>query len=900
MAGLPMRWLALATIVLLLHAMPAAQDPPRPAAPGDGIARLLLDLESAIGSGREEAFRALATPAIPPAAIDRFRTAIGHKANARAIVRERLRRALGAGYGVVVDVLVSHEAEGRVATWLLITEPDAGGISQFRIADLHELAAVEGLTRLHLDTSQQYAVKDLVINAPDLTLTMASGSAFVARSAGGITALVLRGKGTVKFSPPDPAEQLQLKIFSYRSSFETDIDTVFVRLNPAELAERVTEKSLVPTTAIPAEASRAQQVFDDYSFKTYSLDLRALTSEQWSLDPSPGGLVIEFRTSRHGWLTYTRSPFEPEDISLFDRADGHNICLYSSATRAGTRGRPFSDDERASYDVEQYAVDLAFDPARDGITGRGRLNARITASSVTTITIRLAQPLAVSVVSSPELGELLALRVIGQSSVMVGLPRVMVRGERLTLDVAYSGRLPPQMIGREAIAVQGQTQIPQPDPSLIATPEARFMYSNQQPWYPQGVASDYGTAQLRLTVPAEYQIVATGKMIGSSVTAAPSDQSRPLSGSTRTAEFVADRPVRYLSCLISKFQPVGRLVVDVPQVAPADGGNDPTGSPTSVNVEVISTPRMLNRNRQTPARAAAMLQFYARTVGEAPYPDFMLAALDDNKPGGHSPAYFVALHQPLPSAPYSWASDPVAFDATYPPFFMAHEIAHQWWGQAVGWRNYHDQWLSEGLAQYFAVLFAAEDRGPAMLQSLIGTMRNTSQPVLGLGPISLGYRIGHIRDDDRAFRSILYNKAAVVLHMLRRFIGDEAFFAGLRRFYTDWRFKKAGTDQLQAAFETATPLKLGRFFDQWVRGFTVPQIRLTWSAQDEGKTAVIRVDQAGDVFDLPLTVVLQFADGRTEERTLRIVGQGFEERLPVTAPLRRVTIRDSLSYFEQR
>ena len=57
------------------------------------------------------------------------------------------------------------------------------------------------------------------------------------------------------------------------------------------------------------------------------------------------------------------------------------------------------------------------------------------------------------------------------------------------------------------------------------------------------------------------------------------------------------------------------------------------------------------------------------------------------------------------------------------------------------------------------------------------------------------------------------------------------------------------------------------------------------------------------MFDLPLTVVLQYTDGRTEERTLRIIdqgGQGFEERVPVTVPLRRVTIRDPLSYFDQR
>jgi hypothetical protein len=341
------------------------------------------------------------------------------------------------------------------------------------------------------------------------------------------------------------------------------------------------------------------------------------------------------------------------------------------------------------------------------------------------------------------------------------------------------------------------------------------------------------------------------------------------------------------------------VVVDVPIVAPAAGGGA-LAPPRSVHVEVLATPRMVSRNRQTLQASTAILQFYATTLGEAPYPNVSVAVLDDNLPGGHSPAYVVALHQALPTTPYSWASDPVAFENRYPNFFLAHEIAHQWWGQAVGWRNYHEQWLSEGLAQYFAVLYAAHDRGPDMLESLIGTMRESTEPVLNQGPISLGYRIGHIRNDSRVFRSILYNKAAVVLHMLRRFVGDEAFFAGLRRFYAERRFQKAGTAHFQAAFEAETGLKLDRFFEQWIGGFTMPRIRLSWMTEADGTTGVIRVEQADDVFDFPLTVQVQYRDGRSELRTLKVVGPAFEERFPLSAPLRRVTVRDSLSFYDER
>ncbi len=69
------------------------------------------------------------------------------------------------------------------------------------------------------------------------------------------------------------------------------------------------------------------------------------------------------------------------------------------------------------------------------------------------------------------------------------------------------------------------------------------------------------------------------------------------------------------------------------------------------------------------------------------------------------------------------------------------------------------------------------------------------------GPVYLGYRLGHIRNDGRVFRALVYNKGALTLHMLRKLIGDDAFFRGLRRFYATWRFKKAGTEDVKAAFE---------------------------------------------------------------------------------------------------
>jgi aminopeptidase N len=307
---------------------------------------------------------------------------------------------------------------------------------------------------------------------------------------------------------------------------------------------------------------------------------------------------------------------------------------------------------------------------------------------------------------------------------------------------------------------------------------------------------------------------------------------------------------------------------------------------------------MAGANRSLTARLAAMFTFFSTTMGEAPYPDFTLAAIDDTLPGGHSPAFFALLHQPLPTQGITWAGDPVSFETTYQHFFLAHEVAHQWWGQAIGWKNYHEQWLSEGLSQYFALLFAADDRGPDTLRSLLGQMRGSALNLSRNGPIYLGYRLGHIQGDGRIFRGLVYNKSAVVLHMLRGLVGDQAFFDGLRRFYTEFRFRKTGTDDLQRALEAASGQRLDRFFERWVFSAGIPRVRATARAGADG-VMVLRVEQVGDdVYDLPVTFAVQYADGTAEDLVVSSTAALVERRLDGAKPIRRVGVREELTLAE--
>ena len=105
-------------------------------------------------------------------------------------------------------------------------------------------------------------------------------------------------------------------------------------MNPGEFAERISSASLTASPRVDQdELRRAEEIFADLAPRSYNLDLRELTSDRWSLEPSYGNFVVEFRSLRHGWLTYVRSPNDPEDISFFDRARNRNISVYASPAK---------------------------------------------------------------------------------------------------------------------------------------------------------------------------------------------------------------------------------------------------------------------------------------------------------------------------------------------------------------------------------------------------------------------------------------------------------------------------------------------------------------------------------------------------------------------------------------
>jgi peptidase M1-like protein len=820
----------------------------------DGVATLLRRLEQAALSADREALAAIADPTIPSAPFEDFVNTLTTPKPNRVVAAERDRVATTAGtLRLVVEIFLERGTEGRLGTWEVEVHPVIGTSPLvWKIAAIGRLSVVTGLYRLSLNPATEYDIHDLTVRATDLQLHFPSGRAFLAETPEGETAMVILGRGRVRFSPPDLAERTQVRIFSGSEELAVEVDLVFLRFSPSDFQTLVNPASLRPRAAASADLRSASTAFADLVGRTLQIDLGDMSRDRWSLIPPTGDLIVELRTRKYGTLTYTRSESEPEDISVFDRKRRKNISVYASAEKLKERGRFYSEDDQIDYDVLDYDIDAQFTPERSVVEGVARIRLKVLADGVSTLTFKLAETLTVRSVYSQEFGRLLHLRIVGQNSIIANLPTFAQRGLELQITVAYAGPIAPQTFDREALQIGGT---PQQQRDVIEIPlEQRFLYSNRSYWYPQSTVTDYATSRLRISVPGEYDVIATGNPDPSAaITGEPGQRRR------RTFTFTALQPARYLAVVVSRFP-----------TAITRRARTPNGE---VPIHLRFTPRAPVR-RDTEDRATAVFSFYAGLVGDAPYPSFTLGLLESEIPGGHSPPYFAVLNQVVPGTNLVWRNDPVSFDS-YPSFYLAHELAHQWWGQAVGWKNYHEQWLSEGFAQYFAALYAEKEPEGNVLANVLRQMRHTAIEASRQGPLYLGYRLGHIQGDDRIFRAVVYNKGAMVLHMLRRFVGDEEFFAGVREFYTRWKFKKAGTDDFRAAMEHASGRNLQRFFDAWVFGSEIPRIKVGFHVN--GTEAVIHFDQHGDPVDVPLTVTVTYVDG-SSQNTLVVLSEKHTER----------------------
>jgi hypothetical protein len=279
--------------------------------------------------------------------------------------------------------------------------------------------------------------------------------------------------------------------------------------------------------------------------------------------------------------------------------------------------------------------------------------------------------------------------------------------------------------------------------------------------------------------------------------------------------------------------------------------------------------------------------------------DFIMAEMDN------ALRYFTTLFGKYPYPVFGGAFHPYRFGQGFPTLlmipnadrankhtysFIAHETAHQWWGDIVTWRSYRDQWLSEGFAEYSGILYTGLRAGPDARDELIDEARDalTKPPrtlngmgkgkLYEVGPIILGHRLNTSKTLG-AYQTLIYAKGALVLRMLHFLFTDpttgegEPFFVMMRDFVDQNRDGLASTDDFRRianAHFVKTPIarsyglqNLDWFFREWVYQSDLPSYRLEYHFEDQpdGKVLIkgnVIQENAPDNWFMVLPLALTF------------------------------------------
>jgi len=194
---------------------------------------------------------------------------------------------------------------------------------------------------------------------------------------------------------------------------------------------------------------------------------------------------------------------------------------------------------------------------------------------------------------------------------------------------------------------------------------------------------------------------------------------------------------------------------------------------------------------------------------------------------------------------------------------VVHEVAHQWFGNAVTEHDWNDIWLSEGFATYFTLLYTEHADGR---DAFAEGLRRSRATVLSLETRLPNTPVVHVNHDDAArepTNQLVYQKGAWALHMLREQIGTATFWRGIRDYYRRYLNATASTDDFRQVMEQASGQDLTWFFRQWLNRAGVPALEGTWRYDTAAREVVVTVrqTQAGDPYRLSLGVGLVPGEG---------------------------------------
>ncbi len=210
---------------------------------------------------------------------------------------------------------------------------------------------------------------------------------------------------------------------------------------------------------------------------------------------------------------------------------------------------------------------------------------------------------------------------------------------------------------------------------------------------------------------------------------------------------------------------------------------------------------------------------------------------------------------------------------------IAHEVAHQWFGDSASEGDWYHVWLSEGFATYFANLYFEKTYGRDRLMEEMKSYRRLVIDFALKSPTPIVNTT--ITDIKMVLNTNCYQKGAWVLHMLRHEVGDQKFWEGIRQYYKQYQLSNALTDDFMRIMEKVSGKDLKKFFDQWIFTAGQPNLEVGWKYDPNRKQIKVVVEQLQRaLFDFPLEIGINSLTGTSQVEKIRVSGRKEEFVIP--------------------
>ncbi|MGB6385237.1 MAG: M1 family aminopeptidase [Terriglobales bacterium] len=526
------------------------------------------------------------------------------------------------------------------------------------------------------------------------------------------------------------------------------------------------------------------------------------------------------------------------------RALGLSVAVFLGFFLAAVVSRPAMAAEKTRLRVDDYQIDVQLLPESHKLVAQATV--KVTALEDLSVAIfQLNNSLRITKLTDANNKPLTPERNTQESTVRFALNSDVPKNTSTTFKFEYEGTLE----SGDDSPVQGLKL------AYIGPDTSYLLYSGL--WFPvAGYGINRFTSTISVTVPAHMVVIGSGKE-PSAATSATSKKPATELANSKTFTFKWDKPSFPGTIVAGTFQ---------------EFKSDEAG----IDLHVFFKPNKQNLGAEYASTAVKEFTFFVTQYGVVPSTRMNIVEIpDDTVPSAWAPEIAALSSRAI--------TDKVNYR------LLANTIAHQWWGVSVSPASKDDWWISDGFSRYSEARYVESAVGAAGLDEMVKDM-SVGALAYDSVPLSSADKLDYFSPE---FQSLVTDKGAMILHMLRWVVGEPKYLKIMRNFATQYAGKSATTDDFRELSEKVYGEKLTWFYSQWMDSTSAPEFKAKYTiyrlGNNKGFRIVGAITQDLDLFRMPVSLKID-TDGRTEEKRIEVVGTDSPFSVETYGRPRRISV----------